>query len=194
MTPILKTRFPSLTVQIYRQTQAVLLGSEVFYFHCLWYKSFVSNRSQPSRPRTVLTRVKKFSYVLGKSSSSAYSTNNSIMFFFHKQYSAEANIILTGPTVLCLREAVLFVCGQCLRIQISEDVFLIWEEFLWTQKVSTLQRPTALFEYTAYIPNSYVHYFVLCEKCVRVQKVMCLTEAILLVRIQFLRVQKLCAL
>jgi hypothetical protein len=35
MTPILKTRFPSLTVQIYRQTQAVLLGSEVFYFHCL---------------------------------------------------------------------------------------------------------------------------------------------------------------
>jgi hypothetical protein len=46
-------------------------------------------------------------------------------FFFHKQYSAEANIILTGPTVLCLREAVLFVCGQ-----ISEEVFLIWEEFL----------------------------------------------------------------
>lgn len=77
-------------------------------------------------------------------------------FFFHKQYSAEANIILTGSTVLCLREAVLFVCGQCLRIQISEDVFLIWEEFLWTQKVSTLQRPTTLFEYTAYMPNSYV--------------------------------------
>ena len=73
-------------------------------------KSFLQYWGSPLRLRTVLTIPS--------------------CFFFHKQYSAEANIILTGPTVLCLREAVLFVCGQCLRIQISEDVFLIWEEFL----------------------------------------------------------------